>query len=70
MASCWITIGAAFTGDREMPYHFLIDTYESERIKVASVWSEFTDDDLPVRPRPDDSDLRPPADQPRSAGAQ
>jgi len=37
-----------------MPYNFLIDTYESERIKVASVWSEFTDDDLPVRPRPDD----------------
>src|SRR5688572_14784564 len=37
-----------------MPYDFLIDTYESERIKVASVWSEFTDDDLGVRPRPDD----------------
>jgi uncharacterized damage-inducible protein DinB len=44
----------AFTGDKEMPYQFLIDTYESERIKVVSVWSEFTDDDLPVRPRPDD----------------
>ena len=38
-----------------MPYNFLVDTYESERIKVVSVWSEFTDDDLPVRPRPDDS---------------
>ena len=55
VASCWITIGAAFTGDREMPHNFLIDTYESERIKVVSVWSEFTDDDLPVHPRPDDS---------------
>lgn len=38
-----------------MPYQFLIDSYESERIKVVSVWSEFTDDDLPVRPRPDDA---------------
>ena len=33
-----------------MPYDFLIDTYETERIKVVSVWSEFTDEDLPVRP--------------------
>jgi uncharacterized damage-inducible protein DinB len=38
-----------------MPYQFLIDTYESERIKVVSVWSEFTDDDQPVRPRPEDA---------------
>ena len=37
-----------------MPYDLLIDTYETERIKVISVWSEFTDDDLPVRPRPGD----------------
>jgi uncharacterized damage-inducible protein DinB len=37
-----------------MPYEFLIDTYNTERIKVISVWSEFTDDDLPVRPRPGD----------------
>ena len=37
-----------------MPYNFLIDTYESDRIKVVSVWSEFADDDLPVQPRPDD----------------
>ena len=34
-----------------MPYDFLIDTYDTERIKVVSVWSEFTDEDLPVRPR-------------------
>jgi uncharacterized damage-inducible protein DinB len=37
-----------------MRYDFLIDTYDTERIKVLSVWSEFRDDDLPVRPRPDD----------------
>ena len=35
-----------------MPYDFLIDSYETERIKVISVWSEFADEDLPVRPRP------------------
>lgn len=34
-----------------MTYEFLIDTYETERIKVCSVWSEFTDEDLRVRPR-------------------
>ena len=33
-----------------MSYDFLIDTYETERVKVVSVWSEFTDQDLPVRP--------------------
>lgn len=33
-----------------MKYDFLIDAYESERIKVLSVWSEFKDEDLPVRP--------------------
>ena len=37
-----------------MMYDFLIDTYETERIKVLSVWSEFRDDDLSVRPKPDD----------------
>jgi uncharacterized damage-inducible protein DinB len=37
-----------------MPYDFLVDTYETERIKVVSVWSEFADEDLPVRPRPGD----------------
>jgi uncharacterized damage-inducible protein DinB len=34
-----------------MKYDFLIETYETERIKVLSVWSEFRDEDLPVRPR-------------------
>jgi uncharacterized damage-inducible protein DinB len=33
-----------------MKYDFLIDTYETERVKVLSVWSEFRDEDLPVRP--------------------
>jgi uncharacterized damage-inducible protein DinB len=37
-----------------MPYAFLTDTYDTERIKVVSVWSEFTDEDLPVRPRQGD----------------
>jgi uncharacterized damage-inducible protein DinB len=34
-----------------MRYDFLIATYETECIKVGSVWSEFRDEDLPVRPR-------------------
>lgn len=37
-----------------MRYDFLIETYATERIKVVSVWSEFKDDDLPVRPRAGD----------------
>jgi uncharacterized damage-inducible protein DinB len=37
-----------------MRYEFLIETYETERIKVLSVWSEFRDEDLPARPRADD----------------
>jgi uncharacterized damage-inducible protein DinB len=35
-------------------YQFLIDTYETERLKVLSVWSMFRDEDLPVRPHPTD----------------
>jgi uncharacterized damage-inducible protein DinB len=35
-------------------YQFLIDTYESEIIKVLSVWSMFHDTDLPRRPREGD----------------
>jgi uncharacterized damage-inducible protein DinB len=35
-------------------YEFLIETYATERIKVISVWSEFRDEDLPVRPRAED----------------
>ena len=37
-----------------MTYDFLIDSYDTERLKVLSVWSEFRDDDLSVRPKPDD----------------
>ena len=33
-----------------MTYEFLIDTYDTERLKVLSVWSEFKPEDLPVRP--------------------
>jgi len=33
-----------------MKYDFLVETYETERIKVVSVWSEFRDEDLPFRP--------------------
>ena len=33
-----------------MKYDFLVENYETERIKVLSVWSEFQDEDLPVRP--------------------
>jgi uncharacterized damage-inducible protein DinB len=35
-------------------YAFLVETYATERIKVVSAWSEFRDEDLSVRPRPDD----------------
>lgn len=38
-----------------MPYDFLVDTYDTERLKVISVWSEFRDDDLEVRPNPTDA---------------
>jgi uncharacterized damage-inducible protein DinB len=34
-----------------MKYDFLVETYDTERVKVLSVWSEFVDEDLPVRPR-------------------
>src|SRR5689334_25387525 len=37
-----------------MRYAFLIDSYETERVKVLSVWSEFCDDDLRRRPRDGD----------------
>jgi uncharacterized damage-inducible protein DinB len=37
-----------------MTYEFLIESYASERVKVLSVWSEFTDRDLPVRPNRSD----------------
>ena len=37
-----------------MTYEFLVESYETERVKVLSVWSEFRDEDLPVRPRSND----------------
>jgi uncharacterized damage-inducible protein DinB len=33
-----------------MRYEFLVETYATERIKVVTVWSEFRDGDLPIRP--------------------
>jgi uncharacterized damage-inducible protein DinB len=38
-----------------MPYDFLVETYDTERIKVLSVWSEFRDEDLLVRPNAKDA---------------
>lgn len=37
-----------------MRYRFLVDTYETERLKVLSVWSQFRDEDLPLRPHRED----------------
>ena len=37
-----------------MRYQFLVDSYETETIKVLSVWSMFDDADLRRRPREDD----------------
>lgn len=33
-----------------MKFDFLAETYATERVKVLSVWSEFTEEDLPIRP--------------------
>jgi uncharacterized damage-inducible protein DinB len=38
-----------------MRYDFLVESYETERMKVLSVWSEFRDEDLPVRPSRNDA---------------
>lgn len=35
-------------------YEFLAETYETEILKVLSTWARFRDEDLPVRPHPDD----------------
>ena len=37
-----------------MTYDFLIETYQTERIKVLSVWSEFREQDLAFRPNASD----------------
>ena len=34
-----------------MRYDFLTESYSTERVKVLSVWSEFKDEDLRVRPK-------------------
>ena len=38
-----------------MRYDFLLETYETERLKVVSVWSFFGDAELSARPHPSDS---------------
>jgi hypothetical protein len=35
-----------------MIYDFLVETYETERIKVVSMWSEFRDEELAARGGP------------------
>jgi uncharacterized damage-inducible protein DinB len=37
-----------------MKYDFLVETYATERIKVLSVWTEFREEDLPIRPNSQD----------------
>jgi uncharacterized damage-inducible protein DinB len=37
-----------------MRYSFLVDTYETERLKVLGVWSMFRDEDLGARPHATD----------------
>jgi hypothetical protein len=34
------------------PYDFLLDSYETERLKTLTVWSQFADAELPYRPAP------------------
>jgi uncharacterized damage-inducible protein DinB len=37
-----------------MRYGFLVETYATERVKVASVWSEFREEEMEFRPREND----------------
>src|SRR5215831_13180461 len=37
-----------------MRYDFLVETYDTERIKVVSVWSMFKDEDVEARPNETD----------------
>src|SRR5216683_4311743 len=50
-----MTAASPASEEPTMRYEFLVETYETERIKVVSVWSEFRDEDLAVRPRAGDS---------------
>lgn len=43
-----------------MEYDFLLDTYETERLKTLSVWSMFHDSDLALRAHPLDKRDRNP----------
>jgi uncharacterized damage-inducible protein DinB len=47
-------VSSDIIGD-DMTYDFLVDTYATERVKVVSAWSEFTDADLAIRPRSGDA---------------
>jgi uncharacterized damage-inducible protein DinB len=38
-----------------MIYDFLVETYETERVKIISTWSEFHDEDMHRRPRDGDA---------------
>jgi uncharacterized damage-inducible protein DinB len=40
--------------EETMRYDFLVETYETERMKVVSVWSEFQDEDMAFRPNAKD----------------
>ena len=44
-------------------YDFLIDTYDTERLKTLSAWSMFGDDDLAIRPHRTDARGRNPREQ-------
>lgn len=37
-----------------MNYQFLVETYQTERVKVLSIWSEFREEDLAFRPNASD----------------
>jgi hypothetical protein len=37
-----------------MTYDFLVETYETERVKIISTWSEFRDEHMHRRPRDGD----------------
>jgi uncharacterized damage-inducible protein DinB len=46
--------------EESMEYDFVVETYDTERIKTLSVWSMFADEDLRVRPVPlDETDRNP-----------
>ena len=46
------TLTAPGTGAGANPFAFLADTYETERLKTLSVWSQFLDEEMGFRPDP------------------